>query len=154
LGQLVAAGVLDESETRSRLKDAAATLAKDDGMDSVEKTITSGLTAGMKQPRQLPERQRFHEIAQTARVRAKEDSEPPPPLQFLDLASWQNVAAPPRAWVVLDRVPLNNVTLLSGEGAVGKTIIGLQLCVATVLARDWIGTMPDPGSVLAMCCED
>jgi RecA-family ATPase len=61
---------------------------------------------------------------------------------------------PEREWVVLNRVPLNNVTLLSGEGSVGKTILSLQLCVATVLARDWISAMPDPGPVVAICCED
>src|SRR5262249_8452785 len=29
-----------------------------------------------------------------------------------------------------------------------------QLCVATVLARDWICRMPEPGPVIAVCCED
>jgi RecA-family ATPase len=61
---------------------------------------------------------------------------------------------PERKWVVLNRVPLNSVTLLSGEGSVGKTILSLQLCVAMALARDWISAMPDPGPVVAICCED
>jgi RecA-family ATPase len=76
------------------------------------------------------------------------------PLTFIRLIDWHNRPVPEREWVVLNRVPLKNVTLLSGEGSVGKTILSLQLCVATVLARDWIGAMPNPGPVVAICCED
>src|SRR5262249_3717610 len=47
-----------------------------------------------------------------------------------------------------------NVTLLSGKGAVGKSIVSLHLGVAHVLERDWLGTMPAPGPVLAVFCED
>src|SRR5262245_19437238 len=94
----------------------------------------------------------------TARAKIGDDKDkddtPPPPLPFLDLTQWQHITPPPRAWVVLDRIPLNNVTLLSGESAVGKTILGLQLCVATALGRDWISRMLEPGPVIAVCCED
>jgi RecA-family ATPase len=76
------------------------------------------------------------------------------PLTFIRLTDWHDRPVPEREWAVLNRVPLNNVTLLSGEGSVGKTILSLQLCVATVLARDWISAMPDPGPVVAICCED
>jgi RecA-family ATPase len=61
---------------------------------------------------------------------------------------------PERSWVVRDRIPLNNVTLFSGEGAIGKTILSLQLAVATVLGRDWLKALPEPGPVVAVCCED
>jgi RecA-family ATPase len=151
LGQLVAAGVLDEGEVRHSLFDAATAcgLVQEDGRASVEATIKSGLSAGLKQPRQIPERDQ-----ETPHAKAKDDTPKPPPLPFLDITKWQHVEPPPRAWVVLDRVPLNNITLLSGEGAVGKTILGLHLCVATVLARDWISRMPEPGPVIAVCCED
>jgi RecA-family ATPase len=43
---------------------------------------------------------------------------------------------------------------LSGEGAVGKSILSLHLAVATVLARDWAGTMPEPGAAMVISCED
>jgi RecA-family ATPase len=76
------------------------------------------------------------------------------PLTFIRLTDWHDRPVPERKWAVLNRVPLHNVTLLSGEGSVGKTILSLQLCVATVLARDWISAMPDPGPVVAICCED
>jgi RecA-family ATPase len=55
---------------------------------------------------------------------------------------------------VKDRIPRNNVTLLSGEGSVGKSILSLQLAVAVVLGRDWLGALPEPGPALVVCCED
>jgi hypothetical protein len=78
----------------------------------------------------------------------------PNPLVFIDCTKWQNQPVPERSWVVCDRIPFNNVTLFSGEGAVGKTIVSLQLAVATVLGRDWLKALPEPGPVLAVCCED
>ena len=44
----------------------------------------------------------------------------PPPLPFINIAAWDGAPAPDREWVVHDRLPLKNVTLLSGEGGVGK----------------------------------
>ena len=56
--------------------------------------------------------------------------------------------------MVRDRVPLRSVTLLSGEGGVGKTIVALHLAVATCLGRDWLNAMPTPGPALVVACED
>ena len=78
----------------------------------------------------------------------------PDPLIFIDLTRWQDRPVPERPWAVRDRIPLNNVTLFSGEGAIGKTILSLQLAVATVLGRDWLKALPEPGPVVAVCCED
>jgi hypothetical protein len=47
-----------------------------------------------------------------------------------------------------------NVTLLSGEGAIGKSKLMLQLSGGTVLGREWIGTLPAQGSVLYVSCEE
>jgi hypothetical protein len=77
-----------------------------------------------------------------------------PPLPFIDIAPWHNAPAPQREWVVRDRVPRAAVTLLSGEGGVGKTILALHLAVATALGRDWLNALPTPGSTLVVCCED
>ena len=76
------------------------------------------------------------------------------PLPFINIAAWQDQAVPEREWTVKDRIPLSNVTLLSGEGSVGKSILSLHLGTAVVLGRDWLGTMPEPGPALVICCED
>ena len=53
-----------------------------------------------------------------------------------------------------DRIPILQPTLFSGEGAAGKTLVELQLCVAHVLARDWLGGMPEPGPAIYYGAED
>ena len=85
---------------------------------------------------------------------ASKQDDSPKTLPFINVAAWQNAPAPEREWVVRNRVPLRNVTLLSGEGGVGKSILALHCAASTALGRDWLGTMPEPGAVLVVCCED
>jgi RecA-family ATPase len=72
-------------------------------------------------------------------------------LPYVDLAL---DPIPPRAWLVGERIPMRNVSLLGGEGAIGKSLLLMQLSGATVLAKDWIGTLPEPGPALYMSCEE
>jgi AAA domain len=65
------------------------------------------------------------------------------PLPFINIAAWHDQPVPERAWTVKDRIPAANITLLSGEGSIGKSILALQLGTAVVLGRDWLGTLPD-----------
>jgi hypothetical protein len=44
-----------------------------------------------------------------------------PPLPFINIAAWRDQPVPERVWTVKDRIPGNNVTLLSGEGSIGKS---------------------------------
>jgi RecA-family ATPase len=79
---------------------------------------------------------------------------PPPPLPFINVTGWHGEPVPAREWAVLNRIPMSNVTLFSGEGGVGKSIIGLQLAVAHVLGQGWFGSLPEFGPALVVCCED
>jgi RecA-family ATPase len=72
----------------------------------------------------------------------------------IDLARYDTEPIPEREWGVKDRFPRRAVALLSGEGAIGKSVLFLQLSVAHVLARDWLRSLPEPGSVLLVNCED
>jgi RecA-family ATPase len=76
------------------------------------------------------------------------------PLPFTSIASWHGMPVPERRWTVLNRVPAKNVTLMSGDGGVGKTILALHLCAAIALGRDWLGSMPQPGPAMGLFCED
>lgn len=74
--------------------------------------------------------------------------------EFLDMTNWDAFLPPPREWTVRDMIPRCNVFLLSGEGAVGKTLLAMQLGVAHALGRDWIGQLPVEGPFLFLGAED
>jgi RecA-family ATPase len=81
------------------------------------------------------------------------DRTPPPAL--LRASAWQGIPVPQRRWLVPDRIPLPYVTMLSGDGAAGKTTITLQLCVATVRGTDWLGwPIDEPGPVIFFTAEE
>ena len=79
------------------------------------------------------------------------------PLEYRDL---NDNPIPSREWVVPEHIPANNVTLLSGEGAVGKSILAQQLAACTALNgistydHDWIGLLPKGGPVQYISCEE
>jgi RecA-family ATPase len=75
-------------------------------------------------------------------------------LPYVDMSAWDDTPAPPRQWVIADRIPLLQPTLLSGEGAIGKSILLLQLLSSTPLARDWIGMLPEQGPAIYLGAED
>jgi RecA-family ATPase len=77
-----------------------------------------------------------------------------PSLPFINVRAWHNQPVPAREWCVLNRIPMRNVTLFSGEGAIGKSIVSLQLAVAHALGQDWLNSMPEPGPAMVVCCED
>ncbi len=76
------------------------------------------------------------------------------PLQPIDLGRWQHQDVPERRWLVPGLVPEDEVTLLSGDGAEGKTLLLLQLAVAHVLGKPWLGREVRRCRVVAMLCED
>jgi RecA-family ATPase len=79
---------------------------------------------------------------------------PHEPLELLDIAAWARRSPPEREWAVPDRFPLRDVSLMSGEGGVGKSISIMQLGAAHVLARDWALTLPEPGAFLYFSAEE
>jgi RecA-family ATPase len=82
------------------------------------------------------------------------DAAKPLAMPMLDVSAWDGVPVPARDWAVRDRIIRRAVTLLSGEGGIGKSILILQLACAHVLARDWFGQLPEPGPVLYLNAED
>jgi RecA-family ATPase len=141
LAQIVAGGGLPESEVRDRLTTAAHAVGL--AADEIRRTIDSAFAAGQEHPRTKPEHERREEPPHKDR-----------PLIFANIDAWASRAPPEREWAVLDRFPLRNVSLLSGEGSVGKSILLLQLGVAHVLGKDWLRTLPEPGAVVYLNAED
>jgi RecA-family ATPase len=77
-----------------------------------------------------------------------------PPLQWLDMSTWDSDPVPERQWTIKDRVPANQAGLFSGEGGTGKSIIELTKDVAHVAGKDWLGSMPEQGPAFYIGAED
>ena len=76
-------------------------------------------------------------------------------LRFENVPEWDEAPAPPREWLIPDRIPHRAVTLLSGEGATGKSILALDLTVAVVIGRGWLNFMPEmSGGAIYVSAED
>jgi RecA-family ATPase len=73
---------------------------------------------------------------------------------LIDPTAWEEVEVPQREWIVPMYVPHPTVTLLYGDGAVGKSLLGLQLGAARALAREWIGLLPESGRTIYFSAED
>jgi RecA-family ATPase len=84
----------------------------------------------------------------------EEPSPKRPPLNWLDMSSWDSEPIPERKWAIRDRVPLKQAGLFSGEGGTGKSIIELMKNVAHVTAKDWMGSLPEPGPAFYIGAED
>ena len=74
----------------------------------------------------------------------------------IDPRDWQGKPVPPRRWLVPDMLIRGYVTLLNGDGGVGKSLLAQQLATALALGRPFLGmaTQPKPVPVLAVFCED
>jgi RecA-family ATPase len=89
------------------------------------------------------------------RAEAPSPPPPPPPLPFVDMSAWDSVAPPARQWLIVDHIPSRQVTLLSGVGGIGKSVLTLQLLASTVLRREWVGGLfPKPGAAIYLGAED
>ena len=76
------------------------------------------------------------------------------PLGYTVTSSLEGKPIPERRWTVEGWIPDHQVTLLSGDGGVGKTLLGQQLLTACALGRDWLGMPTKSHKVFGMFCED
>ena len=73
---------------------------------------------------------------------------------FYSASSLKGKPVAPREWLVHGLIPQKTVTLFSGDGGTGKSLLALQLAVAAVSGVDWIGKPVSEGSVIYMSAED
>lgn len=75
-------------------------------------------------------------------------------LSFINPAAWHDQPLPTCEWFIPDLVPMRTVTILNGDGGVGKSLLALQLAAASAMASDSLGLQPAPGRVLYIGAED
>ena len=76
------------------------------------------------------------------------------PSRFYCAASLQGKDVKPREWLVYGLIPQKTVTLFSGDGGTGKSLLSLQLAVGVATGRGWIGKATPKGHVIYMSAED
>ncbi len=77
-----------------------------------------------------------------------------PPIKFADTTEWDHSEPPPAKWAVCGHIPSGHVTLLGGEGGMGKSMLALQLVWATVTGASWLGHTVSQGPALYFGGED
>ena len=75
----------------------------------------------------------------------------PSPLDWHDLA---NKEPPERRWAVRGWFGFGHVTLLVGQGGIGKTLIAQQMASCLALGKPFIGDVDGPLRCLMWACED
>jgi len=74
--------------------------------------------------------------------------------QFYSAATLKGKSVPPRQWLVHGLVPQKTVTLFSGDGGTGKSLLALQLAVAVAAQTAWVGKTVNTGRAIFLSAED
>ena len=83
------------------------------------------------------------------------DEAPIEPFVTIDASSWAGTSRPIRQWLdQRELIPFGSVTNFSGIGAVGKTLLMLQLCISCVTGMPWLGGSVRTGRALFYSAEE
>lgn len=74
--------------------------------------------------------------------------------RFYKASDLQGRPIPEREWLVDDLIPDRTVSLVSGDGGTGKSLLALQLAVAAATGGWWIGRRVRPGRAIYLSAED
>jgi RecA-family ATPase len=90
------------------------------------------------------------ELAAAAARKAQE----PDPLRTMDLAALAGVEPQPKQFVIGRIAPVGEVTLFTGPGSSGKSLLGQQLATAAAGGVNCLGLEVQPSTSLYLTCED
>lgn len=80
--------------------------------------------------------------------------EQPQEIKWVNPQEWHGATPPTRKWIVEGAMPDGEVTLLTGEGGVGKTLLAQQLGTCVAKGLPFLGLPTIQGNVMAFLCED
>lgn len=148
LGHKVAAGYLSEKDVFDALQAAAQSNGhtQEHGPQATLDTIRSGLEAGKAEPRHPEDRPGYNAPVPV--------QSPERQSRFYSAAELKGKPVPPREWLVPDLVPAKTVTLFSGDGGTGKSLLALQLAIGVAADAGWIGQPVKQGRVIFLSAED
>lgn len=75
-------------------------------------------------------------------------------LTVIDPLAWHKQAPADRHWIVNGWVPFQSVTMLSGDGGIGKSLLAQQLVTCAAAGKDWLGRRTRQCKALYIGCED
>lgn len=79
---------------------------------------------------------------------------PKPAARFWRASELHGVPVPSREWLVDGLVPSRTVTLLSGDGGTGKSLLALQLAASVSSGGLWLGRQVSTGGAVFLSAED
>lgn len=75
-------------------------------------------------------------------------------IKWVDPATWHGVEPPTRKWKVAGLVPDGEVTLLTGAGGVGKTLLVQLMATCMAMGLPFLGRETTQSKVMLFLCED
>ncbi|WP_165422069.1 AAA family ATPase [Rhizobium ruizarguesonis] len=78
----------------------------------------------------------------------------PATVHVINPADWHGEQVPTREWYCEGLIPMRTVTILNGDGGVGKSLLALQLAAAGAMGLDTLGMEPLAGRTLVLGAED
>lgn len=93
-------------------------------------------------------------VSSLQKVAGDNDNEPQVRLKLVNPADWHGQPIPERQWFLPELIPARNVTLLSGDGGVGKSLMALQIAAASALDMSTASLTPASGKVFYLGAED
>ncbi|WP_132535163.1 AAA family ATPase [Rhizobium sp. PP-F2F-G48] len=79
---------------------------------------------------------------------------PPAVIEWISPSQWEGRAPAVRQWEVKDWIPRGEVTLLYGDGGIGKTLLAHQYATAAAAGLPWLGQETRKAKVMCFFCED
>lgn len=75
-------------------------------------------------------------------------------LPMVSPVTWSGKPIPQRKWIVDELIPSGSVTMLTGDGGLGKSLLSLQLMTCCALGRHWLGRETAQVRAMGVFCED
>ncbi len=77
-----------------------------------------------------------------------------PKLPLTDPLGLQGKDVPEREWIVTKWIPHGAVTILGGDGGIGKSLLAMQLLTAVAIGEPWLGLPTISCKAIGFYCED